>query len=153
MESVVGRGSCFSISLPRVEPAASMPIAAVPTRPAQRSRMVLVVDDDPAIRDAIKRLLEEWGHAVRTAASLDEALECAGSWPTIDLLLTDHRLAPGVTGIDTIDAVRAALGRDVNAAIITGDTSPTTLREIQARGLRLLHKPLDEKQLRELLTG
>jgi two-component system, sensor histidine kinase len=153
MESVVGRGSCFSISLPRVEPAASMPIAAVPTRPAQRSRMVLVVDDDPAIRDAMKRLLEEWGHAVRTAASLDEALECAGSWPTIDLLLTDHRLAPGVTGIDTIDAVRAALGRDVNAAIITGDTSPTTLREIQARGLRLLHKPLDEKQLRELLTG
>ena len=58
-----------------------------------------------------------------------------------------------MTGIETVDAVRAALRRELEAAIITGDTSPATLRGIQARGLRLLHKPLDEEQVRELLMG
>jgi hypothetical protein len=39
----------------------------------------------------------------------------------------------------------------VQAAIITGDTSPATLGAIRERGLPLLHKPLDEEQLRALV--
>jgi CheY-like chemotaxis protein len=103
----------------------------------------------------MQHLLEEWGHTVLTVASFDEALDRTSKHPDIDLLLTDHRLAlaNGVTGIDTIDAVRAALGHEVAAAIITGDTSPETLRGIQVRALRLLHKPLDEEELRKLLAG
>ena len=101
----------------------------------------------------MQHLLEAWGHAVLTADSLDDAVECAREHQDIDLLLTDHRLAHGATGIDTIDAVRTALAREVEAAIINGDTSPATLQGIQARELRLLHKPLDEEQLRELVTA
>ena len=101
----------------------------------------------------MRHLLEAWGHVVLTAASFDEAAERARQRPGIDLLLTDYRLADGATGIETVDAVRAALGREIEAAIITGDTSPATLRGIQARGLRLLHKPLDEERLRELVVG
>jgi CheY-like chemotaxis protein len=113
----------------------------------------LVVDDDPAIRDAMRHLLEAWGHVVLTAASLDEAVERAHQQPGIDLLLTDYRLPHAATGVETVDAVRAALRREIEAAIITGDTSPATLRGIQARELRLLHKPLDEKQLGDLVIG
>ena len=153
VESVVGRGSCFSISVPRAEAVAAVSVAPVAEGAAQRSRLVLVVDDDPAIRDAMQHLLEEWGHVVLTAGSLDEAMALTREQPAIDLLLTDHRLAHGAAGIATIDAVRAALGREVDATIITGDTSPETLRSIQARGLRLLHKPLDEEQLRELVEA
>ena len=153
VESVVGRGSCFSISVPRAEAVAAVSVAPVAEGAAQRSRLVLVVDDDPAIRDAMQHLLEEWGHVVLTAGSLDEAMALTREQPAIDLLLTDHRLAHGAAGIATIDAVRAALGREVDATIITGDTSPETLRGIQARGLRLLHKPLDEEQLRELVEA
>ena len=101
----------------------------------------------------MRHLLETWGHVVLMAASLDEAVERARQRPGIDLLFTDHRLPHGATGIETVDAVRAVLGREIKAAIITGDTSPTTLRRIQARGLRLLHKPLDDEHLRELLIG
>ena len=109
--------------------------------------------------DLLLRLLElghllgAWGHTVRTAASLDEALAHARAEPGIDLVLADHRLAHAVTGIETVDALRAALGREVAASIITGDTSPEALRGIQARGLRLMHKPLDEGQLRRLVDG
>lgn len=154
VESSPGRGSCFSILLPRAELlTSSIPSDAARARVSHRTRQVLVVDDDPAIRTAMQHLLEVWGHDVQTAASLDEALECARDQPNIDLLLADHRLAQGATGIDAIDALRAALGHALEAAIITGDTSPATLRGIQARGLRLLHKPLQEEQLRELVTG
>ena len=46
---------------------------------------------------------------------------------------------------------RTALGREVEAAIITGDTSPEALLGIQAQGLRLMHKPLDGGLLRQLV--
>ena len=153
VESVVGRGSCFSISVPRAHPVAALAKVAEATRPVQRSREVLVVDDDPAIREAMQHLLEAWGHTVLTAASLEEALGRARERPSIDLLLSDHRLSHGTTGIQAVDAVRAVLGREIEAAIVTGDTSPATLRAIQGRKLCLLHKPLDGEQLRELLTG
>jgi len=90
---------------------------------------------------------------VLTASSLDEAAERARQRPSIDLLLTDYRSPGGATGIETVDAVRAEVGRMIEAAIITGDTSPATLRGIQSRGLRLLHKPLDEERLRKLVIG
>jgi CheY-like chemotaxis protein len=118
-----------------------------------RSRQVLVVDDDAAIRDAMQRLLETWGHAVLLAASLEEALAQARSHPSIDLVLSDHRLGRGATGLEVVDAVRAALGREVAAAIVTGDTSPATLQAIGSRALPMLHKPLDEQRLRELLAA
>jgi CheY-like chemotaxis protein len=101
----------------------------------------------------MRHLLEAWGHFVLMAASLEEATEQARQRPDLDLLLTDYRLPHGATGIETVDAVRAALGRTIEAAILTGDTSPATLRGIRARGLRLLHKPLNEEQLFELVTA
>jgi CheY-like chemotaxis protein len=153
VESVPGRGSCFSISVPRTEPVVSVPEVGARAKPSEWSRLILVVDDDPAIRDAMRHLLEAWGHAVLTADSLDEAVERARQRPGIDLLLTDYRLPQGATGIETVDAVRAALAREIEAAIITGDTSPQTLRGIQTRELRLLHKPLDEEELRALVSG
>src|SRR5205085_7969454 len=105
------------------------------------------------IREATRHLLETWGHVVLTAGSLDEAVERARAQPGPDLLLADYRLSHDTTGADTVDAVRAVLGREIRAAIVSGDTSPETLRAIQARGLTLLHKPLDEERLRELLGG
>ncbi len=150
VDSVPGRGSCFSVRLPGAEAVAAPPATAADAR-APSAREVLVVDDDPVIREAMHRLLEAWGQVVRSSASLDGAVAEARAHPRIDLLLFDHRLAHGGTGVDAIDAVRAALGREVQAAIITGDTSPATLGAIRARGLPLLHKPLDEAELRALV--
>jgi len=154
--SMPGRGSCFSIAVPAAAPSAAAPENAAmeehEATPAERSRRVLVVDDDTAIRDATRHLLETWGHVVLTAGSLEEALERARARPAPDLLLADYRLSHDTTGADTVDAVRSALGREIPAAIVSGDTSPETLRAIHARGLTLLHKPLDEQRLRELLA-
>ena len=154
VRSVPGKGSCFGVLLPRTEPAAIERAAAVQTTPsAQRSLTVLVVDDDPAIREGMRQLLEVWGHRVLSAASVAHALAHADHASGIDLVLTDYRLGEGETGIAVIDGVRSRLGRQVAAAVITGDTSPETVRDVRARGLPLSHKPIDGRRLREVVDA
>jgi hypothetical protein len=123
-----------------------VPEVAAPATPAPRSRRVLVVDDDPAIRDAMRHLLEAWGHVVPTAASPTKGPACALT-ADIDLLLTDYRLLQ-VRPASGGRCGRAALGREIEAS------SPATPATAGFwRGLRLLHKPLDEEELREFVIG
>jgi len=153
MTSVPGRGSCFSVWLPRVAPVASAAAAAIVAPIAARPLTLLVIDDDPAIRDSMRHLLEAWGHAVRTAASTREALERVAIDPGVDVVLTDYRLSDGETGVDAVDALRERLGRRVEAAVLTGDTSADIVRHVQGSGLRLLHKPIDAQRLREVVDA
>ncbi|MEO8519755.1 MAG: sigma-54 dependent transcriptional regulator [Acidobacteriota bacterium] len=64
---------------------------------------ILVVDDDPRLRDSLRRALVRLGHDVTEAGSLDEALERLAT--PVDLLVTDIRLGSG-TGLDLIAQAR-----------------------------------------------
>ncbi|MBK8012460.1 MAG: sigma-54-dependent Fis family transcriptional regulator [Deltaproteobacteria bacterium] len=66
---------------------------------------VLVVDDEPGIRDALEFLIASKSHAVVTAASVSEARARLEEGP-LDLVITDLRLEPGGDGIDVIRAAR-----------------------------------------------
>ncbi len=158
--SIPGKGSMFSVVLPRAE-GASLQGKSDPrgdgneviegTASTHSGRNILVIDDHADVRESMKHLLSEWGHSVTTARSLEEAVAAIEYFPEIDLILADYRLADTVTGADVIRAVIARVGREVAAVIVTGDTSPERIREAQASGFRLLHKPLDTQELRELL--
>lgn len=61
-------------------------------------RAILLVEDEPSLRQGIRRLLERAGYAVLTAATATEAMErAADRGVTIDLLVTDLAL-PGLSG-------------------------------------------------------
>lgn len=151
--STPGKGSVFSITLPR---AAMAPRPATPQKtpaPAgHASRRILVIDDDREVLDAACQLLSAWGHAVIATPSLEQALAAAEQAPDIGLILADYRLAENMTGAMAIRAVTARLGRKVPAIIVTGDTSPDRIREASASGFKLLHKPLDPQELGRLLA-
>ncbi len=51
-----------------------------------------------------------------------------------------------------IEALRAEFNEDIPAVLITGDTGPERIREIEASGLAVLHKPLQEDELRACLS-
>lgn len=142
--SVPTKGSTFSIRVPRTANAQftiAPPSAVIPTWPR---RTILVIDDDEDVLGAMTLLLDILGHEVIPAQTFDEALAAAAQYQaTIDLVLSDYRLGEKVTGIDAIRSVTTILGRDVQAALITGDTSPDRLREAGASGFPILHKPLD----------
>jgi CheY-like chemotaxis protein len=61
---------------------------------------------------------------------------------TPDLLISDYRLRGPDTGAAAIASLRALLGKEVPAILITGDTAPQRLREAQVSGIPLLHKPV-----------
>ncbi len=152
--STEGRGSMFSITLPVVAPPSlAQPGRAHPAAATQHGGIV-VIDDERDALDATALLLRTLGYAVyagRSAATARKELAKAarlGEVP-VDLVITDYRLEAGKTGIGAIREIRAYLGREVPALILSGDTSPARLKEVTASGHRLLHKPLDAVRLEE----
>lgn len=148
LTSVPGRGSVFRLIVP-VELGG---VVMDEVSPAQALSgfdhlSVLVVDDDPAIREAMSELLSSWGCDCLVADSPAAAIEICRELP--QLLIVDYRLRDEQTGADVMDALRARFGRLPPTFIITGDTAPDRLRDAQNTGALLLHKPVDAARLHE----
>jgi CheY-like chemotaxis protein len=69
----------------------------------------------------------------------------------VDVVLSDLRLAGEDTGLRVLQALRA-LHPQAKMALITGDTAPDRLREAQAAGVPLLHKPVSLGALLSVLA-
>jgi signal transduction histidine kinase/CheY-like chemotaxis protein len=147
-----GRGTVFRLSLARAEPPPAPAAAALAPLAEHRAGVVLVVDDEAAIRVGMSELLGGWGHLALAAADADEALALvahAGVRP--DLIVSDYRLR-GDDGIAVIRRLNAAFGA-TPAILLTGDTAPERLREAEASGYPLLHKPVAHGRLRAAVTN
>ena len=113
VETEPGRGTTFHVDLPRV-PAGQGPGPAVPSAEppgsddlARRTGVVLLVEDEPAVRDLTRRALERAGYTVLAAEDADRAIEASQRWPErIDVLLTDVTM-PGLHGPELADEIRA----------------------------------------------
>jgi two-component system CheB/CheR fusion protein len=152
-----GKGSVFSIdvgpSRRTAIPPAVAPVVAERTggRRApgdRRSNEILVVEDDPEVRDLLRLTLEGKGHEVTTTAdgAAAAALIDAGAVHP-DLLLTDFNLPDPFTGLDITARLRTALGRAVPAIVLTGDISTSTLREIAVADCIHLDKPVKPSEI------
>jgi PAS domain S-box-containing protein len=88
--SEVAAGTTFRVYLPRVEAPAEAVPAAVAAESPGGSEAILLVEDDPAVRELTREVLEESGYRVLSAASGPEAIALVEKDPSrIDLLLTD----------------------------------------------------------------
>jgi CheY-like chemotaxis protein len=149
-----GRGASFVLELPveppppAADPTGARPSAArvVPgnaSPPRDRPARVLVLDDEPSIRDFLVRTLGRAGYDAVAAADGQTALEIVRNEPP-DAVLCDHRMA-GMSGTAFHDAVAAldpALAR--RFAFMSGDVlNPELNRFAVARGLKLVAKPFD----------
>ena len=153
--STVGKGSCFSVSVPRAAAPAEVVKPAVPVRALHipSGKLVAVIDDDPLVLEGMGGLLRSWGYRVVTAGNDNEALAGhieRGAAP--DLIISDYRLLDGRTGIEVIERLRTKLGVDVPAFLVSGDIDPTLLREARTNGFHMLHKPVEPMALRALVT-
>jgi two-component system, sensor histidine kinase len=147
LASKPGCGSVFKLLLPLSEAPVSEKFHAVETVSLDRLALkVLVIDDDAAVRTGMAQLLREWGCFCQAAESVDEALEIA-RMDCPDIVISDYRLREHLNGADAISMLRAELGSEIPALLVTGDTAPERLREAQASGIPLLHKPVTAKLL------
>ncbi len=147
-----GRGTRFSVSLPRVLGNGVKPAQNASAEWVQRivGSYVAVVKDEPLVLHGVVALLKNWGCLVVAGHSGREMMDAMAQNERIpDLLIADWRLGNGESGFDVATRVNAEVGRNVPVLLMTGDP----LRELpsDAPPMRLVHKPIDSAQLRELM--
>jgi CheY-like chemotaxis protein len=147
--STLGEGTAFTLSLPSLSGFAPEAHEAESTadRLESRGELVLIVDDEGAVRELARHALETFGYATAMAENGHEALgvvERLGS--TLDLVLTDN-IMPILSGREL--AKRLAVSRpDLPVIIMSGSPSGS-----QERGLHLLRKPFTAERLLGLVRA
>jgi signal transduction histidine kinase len=151
LQSEVGRGSCFMVTLP-LSGAAPTPVRAQAYRSehaanALAGAIVLLIENDAEVRLAMIRQLERWGLSVLDTGSGAEALallEEIGIAP--DIIAADYHLDNDETGLDALTAIFRLYGR-IPSMIVTANRSPDLRRQCQQAGIRILEKPIDPDAL------
>ena len=135
-----------------VQPGAAADEIAVDETTAA-AHLVVVIDDESAIRAGMSMLLERWGYQVVTAASVDDAIACLASCevrPT--LLICDLHLHGDQNGIAAIARIRDEYNTAIPAMLITGDTTARRPGRLKHGGFVLLHKPVPSDKLRAAMA-
>jgi len=148
--SELGRGSTFKIYLPRHAEAgvcASPP--EDPPAPAGRGETVLVVEDEEAIGNLVRTLLEKIGYGVLCANTPRSALDIAANHEgRIDLLITDV-VMPEMNGRDLADRVKK-LHPDIRVLYMSGYSANVIAHHgILEQGVFFIQKPFTNRELAE----
>ena len=123
-----------------------MPTPADPHQSADPALpCILVVEDEPVIRELMAILLEEEGYAVRQACDGVEALQTVDQHP-VDLVLSDVKM-PRLDGASLVQRLRSR-----------GDTIPVVLMsavyaEVDLPGVRFLRKPVNCEHLLTIIAA
>ena len=152
-ESELGKGATFSVLLPldlRTEPRPT-PVPAVHQEQSETQVAVLVIDDEPGIRQAAARFLNRCGMQVRAVSEGAEALHVLKS-QAFDAILCDVRM-PGINGREFLKLLRERYPELVSSVIFTtGDTFDGETSELIAQaGVASLTKPFDFDALEQLV--
>jgi two-component system, sensor histidine kinase len=158
VKSRPGAGSVFALEIPATEPATEDVCPgnqgkAVKVPRAGAAHHVLLVEDDPGVRNATRMFLKGEAYRVTTAATPEEALLQLHEHPDIALLICDYHLEAGKTGTDVIAAARARHGADFPAILVTGDTSSAIAVLQRDEHLKITSKPINPDELLGLIQA
>jgi len=113
------------------------------------SKPILIVDDEPIVRESIRDWLKDAGYQVATAESGEEALEMIEK-QDFSVMVVDVRL-PGKTGITVLKEVKA-LKPEIKSIVITAYPSEQTISEAKKLGaIDYLIKPIAPDDLERLI--
>jgi signal transduction histidine kinase len=156
LRSVRGRGSVFRVRVPIGRPPNVALAGARTTRAAPgdlADRVIVVVEDEPAVLQGMEVLLKSWGASVVACSAVPELLDCVAALEDApDLIIADYRLREGAVGIDAIEALRNRFRAEIPAIIVSGSTTPAHLEEARTMNAHLLLKPVMPAKLRSLIN-
>lgn len=112
-------------------------------------RLIVLIDDDPSVREGTSGLLHGWGFEVVETPSAEEAFAILRKEAmTPSLVIADYGLGGGRNGIEGISSVRHACERSLPAFLISGVANPEHLEIARNAGLEVLRRPLAPADLR-----
>lgn len=154
LRSELGKGTVFAVTALVAQGAAATPAPKAESDhpPGLLSDMlVLVIENDATSRRALMGMLEDWGASPVEAASLPDAqVQIAELGIAPDAILADHQLDDGATGLQAIDALRAAHGA-IPAILVTADHGPELAEQADSAGVLVMTKPLALRRLKRVL--
>ena len=159
LRSQRGRGTVFTLEVPqgRPRPAAAAPVrSSAPLGVTLDRRLVVMIEDDPAVKSGLEVLLKSWGASVIAFDSLQACQQWAqAAEPSMlkpDLIIADYRLESGHTGVEAIRALRGMLERSIPAIVVTGSVLSSHEREAAEQDFHLLLKPVVPGKLRAMIA-
>ncbi len=155
VQSTYGKGSMFAVDVPLAlaENAGLGPLEGgtaleTDTETVRHTGMILLVEDEPDLRDLLASVLTSRGHQVASVADGVAALDwIARGGVQPDLILADHNLPRGLTGLELILKLRKNLDRHIPAIVLTGDICTQTARDVALAQCTLLNKPAKLKEV------
>lgn len=102
-----------------------------------------IIDDDDAVRDSLRLLLDSHGYEVRGHSSAEEYLSQSAT--KADCLVVDQHMT-GMTGVELLEFLRAQ-GDRTPALMVTGRNDATIVPRLMRLGVKLLNKPVPEEEL------
>ena len=146
VDSVVGKGTSFSVYLPRADGAETVPVTPSAIRRPAGRRTVLVVEDNDGLRELTRRLVQRLGYTVVVAANAAEARQLVDQHASINLVLTDV-VMPDFSGPEL---VKMLLERRPKLRVIymSGYTDDAIVRHgVLEPGIDFLPKPFTSQTL------
>ncbi|AYJ84751.1 response regulator (plasmid) [Sphingomonas paeninsulae] len=149
VRSKLGKGSVFSIEVPLAAEVEANKAVEIPVHMrATTTGKIIIVEDDPDVRDLLEQLLKTSGHRVRKAATGSAALALVAKGAIRpDLILADYNLPGAMDGLDVIGHFRKVLNHPLPGIILTGDISRATQARIASSDCVLLSKPVKAQEL------
>src|SRR5438105_3122613 len=113
-------------------------------------KKILVVDDEPNVLVTYRLILQQQGYRVSAALSAEEARKLLAE-DAVDLLLCDLSLEKQESGFDVIEFARE-VNPDMPAVLLTGYATQDANDRADERGIPVLFKPIDIKQLLQTIA-
>jgi two-component system, cell cycle sensor histidine kinase and response regulator CckA len=152
VESEPGQGTTFKIYFPAASKAVQHEVAAVSSRVRGGHETVLVVEDEPGLRELVLEILQQYGYKTLEAANGVQALKIWGEKKDqIDLVLTDIMMPEGVSGRDLAEKI-LAVNPQMKIIYTSGYPMDVLGRDFfQKEGLMFLQKPYQPQTLARMV--
>lgn len=158
--SAQGKGCHFRITVPlslainsdkkiqeksKVEKATNIDISGL---------FIILIEDEKAVRDAMRTLLKQWGCELLAGENLEAVEQELNALPydAPDLLLVDYRLREKKTGIEAVLAIRKRFDKNIPAIVVTGETHEDIIAQIKSADCEVLNKPASADVLKRCIS-
>jgi CheY-like chemotaxis protein len=153
ISSEIGEGTTVYLYLPRAndatKPVPGETTAEIPL--SENSEVVLVVEDNPDIRELTLQRVEGLGYVVREAENGPAAVRILESGEVIDLIFSDIVMAGGMSGYELARWARLHVP-SVKVLLTTGFAAEeATTHEVEVQGIQVLRKPYNRAELARML--
>jgi len=159
VRSRLGKGSVFTIEV-KLAPGAKAAApekdqtgkAAVVVEDGRDTGTILIIEDDPEVRELLELHLKGEGHRVVAASDGVAALALiARGTIRPDLIIADYNLPNGMDGLEVGAKVREKFHHEIPVIVLTGDITTSTMRRVASRNCVQLNKPMKPKELEQVI--